>query len=292
MHIKIKHPTEWAAATMLRRGLATGIVIFAFLYFAPLEEIFCSGGGQFCTKAVSFGAFLAFAAALFLIVVPVYILYRERHERRKNGPDVTALEFTAQGVSVYRPPLTLLFFPYTETAFELTAKAAVKRSSYLYSYVVPAVQIKLTNAAACVSVPHRISSLRRVLPLLDMRQKFASFSLHTEPLEKPKKTRAEKTEPPEVSEIRRILEDYMQYGVLPPMSGDMRITFELFGLFFIGAAGYFYFKLFGLSAPDVPGVLILLLPFMGGAALLYAAAKHRKTQRRLERLRGKKSKKD
>ena len=76
MRIKIKHPTEWAAATMLRRGLATGIVIFAFLYFAPLEEIFCSGGGEFCPKAVSFGAFLAFAAALFLIVVPVYILYR------------------------------------------------------------------------------------------------------------------------------------------------------------------------------------------------------------------------
>lgn len=292
MRIKIKHPTDWAAKTMLHRGLMTGGVVLAFVYFAPLKEIFCASGGKICPALLPWATFLAVCAALFLIVVPVYILYRERHERRKNGPDVTALEFTSRGVSVSRPPLAPLFFPYTETAFELTAKAAVKRSSYLYSYVVPAVQIKLTNAAACVSVPHRISSLRRVLPLLDMRQKFASFSLHTEPLEKPKKTRAEKTEPPEVSEIRRILEDYMQYGVLPPMSGDMRITFELFGLFFIGAAGYFYFKLFGLSAPDVPGVLILLLPFMGGAALLYAAAKDRKTQRRLERLRGKKAKKD
>ena len=36
----------------------------------------------------------------------------------------------------------------------------------------------------------------------------------------------------------------------------------------------------------------VILWLMGGAALLYAAAKDRKTQRRLERLRGKKSKKD
>lgn len=292
MRMKIKHPTDWAAKTMLRRGLMTGGVVLAFVYFAPLKEIFCASGGKICLTLLPWAAFLAVCAALFLMAAPVYILYKERARRRQKEPDVTAVDFAKDGVFVHRPPLTPLFFPYTETAFELTAKAAVKRSSYLYSYVVPAVQIKLTNAAACVSVPHRISSLRRLLPLLDMRQKFASFSLHTEPLEKPKKTRAEKTEPPEVSEIRRILEDYMQYGVLPPMSGDMRITFELFGLFFIGAAGYFYFKLFGLSAPDVPGVLILLLPFMGGAALLYAASRDRKIQRRLERLRGKKSKKD
>ena len=280
MRIKIKHPDAPYTLNKLLVGL----------FFSLLALIIWKSPSAVDSWYPLLGVTLTFCG-IFSLQHLLYLLRVRRAFRCENGMDVTALDFTDQGVSVYSPSLPPLFFPYRETKFKLTLKVTVKDLLRSHtSHLIPVVQITLRTATASVSVPHRMGgSLRRVLPLLDMRHKFASFSLKTEPLKSPKYTIRELRA---VSDIRHKLEDYMQYGVLPPMSGDMRITFELFGLFFIGAAGYFYFKLFGLSAPDVPGVLILLLPFMGGAALLYAAAKDRKIQRRLEHLRGKKSKKD
>lgn len=293
MRIKIHHPTDWAAKTMLRRGLMTGGVVLVFVYFAPLKEIFCTSGGKICLALLSWATFLAVCAALFLMAAPVYILYKERARRRQKKPDITAVDFAKDGVFVYRPPQKPLFFPYKETSFTLTAQAAEKDAHYTRLYVVPAVQMTFKNTDSSADIPCRIHNQRRhLLPLLDMRQKFASFSLCVEPLQNLGKGGRKDADLPQVQAIRRKLDDYMQYGIWRSMSDDMRVTFELFGFLFTGAAVYFYFKLFGLSAPDWAGALILLLPAAGGIILLCAAAKDRKIQRRLERLRGKKSKKD
>ena len=68
MRIKIHHPTDWAAKTMLRRGLMTGGVVLAFVYFAPLKEIFCTGGGKICLALLPWAVFLYATACLYLVL--------------------------------------------------------------------------------------------------------------------------------------------------------------------------------------------------------------------------------
>ncbi len=322
MRIKIYHPVDWAAKTMLRRGLMTGGVILAFVYFAPLKEIFCSGGGKICLALLPWAVFLAYAAGLFLIIAPIYILYKERRRRAQKGPQITAVEFASSGVTLQHPPMPPLFLPYEKTVFELLVQAAVKETKYTRSYIAAAVQMTFTQGETSFTVQHRINQAQKhLLPLLDLRKKFASFSLKVEPLtaQKQKKranrlTIKEKTElkqiyqkaglkakeieklldkePTEVRAVRLQLNDYMKYGIWRSMSSDMRQTFLIFGLMFIGAAGYFYVKFFGFSAPDLTGGLIVLLPALGGASLLYAAGKDRRKEKTLERLRGKNSPKN
>ena len=130
-----------------------------------------------------------------------------------------------------------------------------------------------------ICIPCGIYRKRKQLrPLLDARHRFASFALTVEPfgkqevktlrhqqentellreietlddemrqelnmdgeLQEISQMLKEQQEPEAVSAIRRELEDYMQYGIWPRLSDDMRSTFILYGLMILAGSIYIY----------------------------------------------------
>ena len=92
----------------------------------------------------------------------------------------------------------------------------------------------------------------------------------------------EQQEPEAVSAIRRELEDYMQYGIWPMLSDDMRSAFILYGLMILAGSIYIYTdmdkELFELLW-WIPIYFLVL-----SAVLVYIGIKDWLTVRKLKRL--------
>ena len=174
-----------------------------------------------------------------------------------------------------------------------------------------------------ICIPCGISRKRKQLrPLLDVRRRFASFSLTVEPFSEqaPQTLRRqqenaellreietmddelrreldmdselqeitqmlkERQEPEEVSTIRRELEDYMKYGIWPALSGDMRSTYILFGLTWLAMGIYMAARSYTERIFLFWLLLLNLLYFAAPAFLLYIGIKDWLTVRKLQRL--------
>ena len=96
----------------------------------------------------------------------------------------------------------------------------------------------------------------------------------------------EQQEPEAVSAIRRELEDYMQYGIWPMLSDDMRSTFILYGLMILAGSIY----MVSLFYTDMDKELFELLWWIPiyflvlSAVLVYIGVKDWLTVRKLKRL--------
>ena len=256
MRMKIKHPDDLSARSELILGFLLSLAAI-ILWNVPVDD------SVYLPTCV-----LTTVLSVYFLLHPLYLLRVKRAERRKDGPDVKGLEFAAQGVSVYRPPMPPLFFPYKETSFSLEVIAVKKRNKHTYWYTVSAVYMTFRQKDADICIPCGISRKRKQLrPLLDAARRFASFSLTVESfsLQEAKIPRRqqenaellreiesmddemrreldmdkelqeitqmlkERQEPEEVSAIRQELEDYRKYGIWPALSGDMRVAFILYG---------------------------------------------------------------
>ena len=311
MRIKITHPDDLSARSELILGFLLSLAAI-ILWNVPVDD---SVYLPTCVLTTLFG--------VYFLLHPLYLLRIKRAERRKDGPDVKALEFAAQGVSVYRPPLAPLFFPYKETSFSLEVIAVKKRNKHTYWYSVSAVYMTFRQKDAEICIPCGISRKRKQLrPLLDVRRRFASFSLTVEPFSEqaPQTLRRqqenaellreietmddelrreldmdselqeitqmlkERQEPEEVSTIRRELEDYMKYGIWPALSGDMRSTYILFGLTWLAMGIYMAARSYTERIFLFWLLLLNLLYFAAPAFLLYIGIKDWLTVRKLQRL--------
>ena len=307
MRMKITHPDDLAARSELILGFLLSLAAI-ILWNVPVDD---SVYLPTCVLTTLFG--------VYFLLHPLYLLRVKRAERRKDGPDVKALEFAAQGVSVYRPPMPPLFFPYKETSFSLEVIAVKKRNKHTYWYTVSAVYMTFRQKDAEICIPCGISRKRKQLrPLLDAALRFASFSLTVESfsLQEAKIPRRqqenaellreiesmddemrreldinrelqeitqmlkERQEPEEVSVIRSELEDYMKYGIWPALSGDMRVAFILYGLVTLAGSIYMAFWLYeDKQLLWIPFYFLVLAAF-----LLYIGIKDWLTVRKLKRL--------
>lgn len=323
MRIKITHPDDLAARNaliiVLLFSLLTIIVWSCFtIDGSTMDDILADRDAFLCLLAL-------FACIGYFLFHSLYLLWVKRAERRKNGPDVKALEFTAQGVSIYRPPLAPLFFPYGETSFSLEVIAIKKRNKHTYWYTVSAVYMTFRQKDAEICIPCGIYRKRKQLrPLLDARHRFASFALTVESFSKQElktirhqqentellreietlddemrqelnmdgelqeisQMLKEQQEPEAVSAIRRELEDYMQYGIWPMLSDDMRSAFILYGLMILAGSIY----MVSLFYTDMDKELFELLWWIPiyflvlSAVLVYIGVKDWQVVRKLKRL--------
>ncbi len=299
MRMKITHPDDLAARNDLIIALVFSLLtIMIWSLFtidgSTMDDILADRDASLCLLAL-------LAVIGYFLFHSFYLLLVKRAERRKNGPDVKGLKFAAQGVSVYRPPLAPLFFPYRETSFSLEVIAIKKRNQYMSWYTVSAVYMTFRQKDSEICIPCGILRKRKQLrPLLDAARRFASFSLTVDPFgkqdSKPSasgKTEMpdnippmpkERQEPEEVSAIRQELEDYMKYGIWPALSGDMRSTFIFYGLMIL--AGGIYIASLLYTDKELFELLwwMSLLLLVLSAFLLYIGIKDWLTVRKLKRL--------
>ena len=296
MRIKITHPDDLAARNeliiMLLFSLLTIIVWSCFtIDGSTMDDILADRDASSCLLAL-------LAVIGYFLFHSFYLLLVKRAERRKNGPDVKTLEFAAQGVSVYRPPLAPLFFPYKETSFSLEVIAVRRDRFRLPPYnTVSAVYMTFVQQGTKIYIPCGILRKGKQLrPLLDARHRFASFSLSVVPFgEQDSRPSAsgetetpdnippipkERQEPEEVSAIRQELEDYMKYGAWPALSGAMRRVLILYGLMPLAGGICMAFLLYeDKQLLWIPFYFLVLAAF-----LLYIGIKDWLAVRKLKRL--------